>query len=127
MNRRVFLKAVSAAPLAAWIPAIAETQFSGMAAMHRAFSNVAYHSGPYYEVVHPGWKSWFEEVYAADIWKREYRAWRVAQREGLSTESLSALCERVKAKAVVDVQGDGEIGTFQHVRFIEARDFYKDA
>ena len=131
MKRRDFLKTAAALPVAAVLPfSITKPTGLTLATLRRIRDQI--HAGidsSYVAFLHPA--QWFDlrRLRALDLWRSEYRGWRVQRRNGVQTETLEELRTRVKysaeAEDVKEMKEDldatarsGEFGSYESVRFI---------
>lgn len=98
MDRRGFLKATAAVPLAALpLPAIVEARPVLTATMIQNAIADAWALAPnpgYYAIVHPAWMAIIRRYRAIEAWRSEYRKWRIEP----NGESMRDLMLRVKAE-----------------------------
>ena len=112
MDRRDFLKAAAAAPLAAYLPALGEqpiTASSIKAAINAMQDSWALAPNSYVMFLHPTQEKALREIAARSGWEEAYRAWRKDGRPEMT-------CREIASKYYQ--RHEWETGTFENVRLI---------
>ena len=117
MKRRDFLKMAAAAPLAAYLPAVAAQQSAPtLGALRFAVGQMrGYQMGPWFAIVHPDQEQELRDLNARERWRYASRAWREAGKPPMSCQQI--LAEYTPA-ASIGFPAQSEIGSYEGFRFI---------
>lgn len=117
MDRRDFLKAAAAAPLAAYLPGVEAAPGLNAADVRRAITAPGYQLGDWYVVLHPQQERDLRDLQARERWAGAQLAWR---KDGKPAMTCRQILDKYTPLTELEFPAGADVGIIEGFRFIES-------